>query len=218
MVWFWFLGLVLLQSASMFVLMPAPVGFSGTFSAVFSSTILIIFFSFSGKDFLLSCNYEHPLVLDRDGGEALGLLGGGGVLVNDGRLLTPFVSDSDDLLVEGWGLLIRFLQFLCCILGLSGWVGAHVLLLLVPGDETVDGGDDGGGVSSGFFNLWANFSLFSGFSGRLDPRLWSGCPCQAPCPGRALLWSRSSYSYFRVLCWGRRNCLWWTGWREVMTS
>ena len=168
MVWFWFLGLVLLQSASMFVLMPAPVGFSGTFSAVFSSTILIIFFSFSGKDFLLSCNYEHPLVLDRDGGEALGLLGGGGVLVNDGRLLTPFVSDSDDLLVEGWGLLIRFLQFLCCILGLSGWVGAHVLLLLVPGDETVDGGDDGGGVSSGFFNLWANFSLFSGFSGRLD--------------------------------------------------
>ena len=83
-VWFWFLGLVLLQSASMFVLISAPVGFSGTFSAVFSSTILIIFFSFSGKDFLLSCNYEHPLVLDRDGGEALGLLGGGGVLVNDG--------------------------------------------------------------------------------------------------------------------------------------
>ena len=74
-------------------------------------------------------------------------------------MLTPFVSDSDDLLVEGWGLLIRFLQFLCCILGLSGWVGAHILLLLVPGDETVDGGDDGGGVSSGFFNLWANFSF-----------------------------------------------------------
>ena len=212
--------MVLLQSASMFVLMPAPVGFSRTFLAVFSSIILIIFFSFSGKDFLLSCDDERPLVLNRvhDGGDALGLLGGGGVLVNDGRLLTPYVSDCDDLLVEGWGLLILFLQFLCCILGLSRWLGAPVLLLLVPGDDPVDGGDEGGGDSSGFFNLWANFSLFSGFSGRLDPRLWSGCPCQAPCPGRALLWSRSSYSYFRVLCWGRRNCLWWTGWREVMTS
>ena len=162
--------MVLLQSASMFVLMPAPVGFSRTFLAVFSSIILIIFFSFSGKDFLLSCDDERPLVLNRvhDGGDALGLLGGGGVLVNDGRLLTPFVSDCDDLLVEGWGLLILFLQFLCCILGLSRWLGAPVLLLLVPGDDPVDGGDEGGGDSSGFFNLWANFSLFSGFSGRLD--------------------------------------------------
>ena len=77
-----------MQSASLFVLRPArtPVEFSGTFSAAFPSIILLIFFSFSGKDFLLSCDDKRPLVLKRvhDGGEALGLHGGGGVLVHDG--------------------------------------------------------------------------------------------------------------------------------------
>ena len=44
----------------MFVLAaaPAPRDFSGTLSTAFSSEIIIVFFSFSGKDFLLSCGED----------------------------------------------------------------------------------------------------------------------------------------------------------------
>ena len=59
-------------------------------------------------------------------------------------MITDSVSDSDDVLSVGWDLLSFFLQCLCLILGLSRWVGAHVLLLLVPGDDSMDNGGEGG--------------------------------------------------------------------------
>ena len=94
--------------------------------------------------------------------------------------MTPLVSgsgggdvddDDDDghVLSVDLGWLIRVLQLLCWMMGLSWWKGALVLLPLVPGDDLLVGVDDEGGDSSDFIVFLTTISSFSGFSGWIGP-------------------------------------------------